>query len=43
MSGHAEEKQSWPSDIMRGLIFYSILVVLLLLLSVRLLHGGRSS
>ena len=34
MSGHAEEKQSWPSDIMRGVIFYSILVVLLLLLSV---------
>ena len=34
MSGHAEEKQSWPSDIMLGLIFYSILVVLLLLLSV---------
>jgi hypothetical protein len=33
MSGHAEEKP-WPSDVMRGLIFYSILVLLVLLLSV---------
>jgi hypothetical protein len=33
MSGHAEEKQSWPSDMM-WVILYSIFVLLLLLLSV---------